>query len=66
MIKRRIGLVLFGVAGILENVVNLALYVTFLDLLLGPVDWQLPSHGWYSNKFLKESYLKDIGHGKDV
>jgi hypothetical protein len=66
MIRRRIGLFLFGLLGIMENTVNLVLYTTFLDLLIGPVDLQLPVYGWYSNKFLKSAYLKDIGHGKDV
>lgn len=66
MIRRRIGLLLFGFTGIIENTLNLVLYATFLDLLVGPIDLQLPSYGWYSNKILKSGYLKDIGHGKDV
>jgi len=66
MIKRRIGLLLFGFLGIVENTLNFILYATFLDLLVGAVDLQLPIYGWYSNKFLKSAYLKDIGHGKDI
>ena len=66
MIKKRFGLVMFGVIGIIENLVNLLMYLTFLDLLVGAVDCQMPNYFWYSNKFLKGGYLKDIGHGKDI
>jgi len=54
---RRLGLILFGIATIVESVVNLFFYLTFLDKLM-VLDISLPFWTWYTNKFLKKGFLR--------
>ena len=65
---KRFGLFGYGVVSVLESLANLALYVTHLDLFIKPVDWAMPFYFWYTNKFLKGTYISNLKkrHGQDI
>jgi hypothetical protein len=68
-LTKRIGLILFAVLSILEGFLNLAFYVSHLDVILPPVDIALPFHFWYTDTFLKTFFidnLKETNHGKNL
>ena len=65
---KRIGLFIYGIASIIESVANTILYITHLDVVRKPFDWALPFYFWYTNKFLKGSYIANLRnqHGQDI
>ncbi len=67
-IVKRIGLLTYGLLSTLESVANVAIYITHTDFIIKPVDWAVPFYFWYTNKFLKGSYISNLKdqHGKDI
>tara|TARA_Y100001937_G_scaffold17993_1_gene24874 strand:- start:37 stop:249 length:213 start_codon:yes stop_codon:yes gene_type:complete len=67
-ILKRIGLIIYGNISIWESLANFALYVTHLDIIIKPVDWSIPFYFWYTNKFIKGSYIANLKtkHGQDI
>jgi len=65
---KRIGLLGYGLVSTLESLVNLILYTSHMDFLVKPVDWGMPFYFWFTNKFLKGSYLSNLKnkHGQDI
>ena len=65
---KRIGLFIYGLLSIIESVANTLLYIAHLDVLREPFDWALPFYFWYTNKFLKGSYIANLRreHGQDI
>ena len=57
---KRLGLTVYGLLSILESLANFTIYVAHLDFIIKPVDWALPFYFWYTNKFLKGSYLSNL------
>jgi len=65
---KRLGLFIYGGISIVESVANTLLYVTHLDVLREPFDWALPFYFWYTDKFLKTSYINNLKtkHGQNL
>jgi len=66
---KRIGLSIYGIISIVESLANFIIYITHMDFLIKPVDWGMPFYFWFTNKFLKGSYLanlKDKHNGQDI
>lgn len=61
-----IGLVTYGVLSVIESLINLILYLTFLYKFVPVSDFSLPFYFWFSNKYLKKSYIKSIQNGQDI
>ena len=59
---KRIGLFIYGIVSVVEAVANFALYITHLDIFIKPVDWAMPFYFWYTNKFIKGSYISNLKH----
>ena len=65
-ILKRLGLILYGFASLLESVLNIVLYVTFLDNLRNRVfDFSIPFHFWWSDRVLKASFLDNLRKEND-
>jgi len=65
---KRVGLLGYGFVSMVEALVNFVIYASLMDTLVKPVDWGMPFYFWYTNKFLKGSYLSNLKnkHGKDI
>lgn len=65
---KRIGLFIYGALSIMESVANLLLYISHTDLFRKPFDLALPFYFWYTNKFLKGTYISKLRreHGQDI
>ena len=65
---KRIGLISYALASIVESIINLILYAFNLDLIFKPVDLALPFYFWYTNKFLKGTYISNLKnkHGQNI
>ena len=65
---KRIGLFIYGILSIIESVANTILYIAHIDVLREPFDWALPFCFWYTNKFLKGTYIANLRdqHGQDI
>tara|TARA_A100001515_G_scaffold67650_1_gene53786 strand:+ start:503 stop:715 length:213 start_codon:yes stop_codon:yes gene_type:complete len=65
---KRLGLLLYGGISLLESLANIALYVSHLDIFIKPVDWAMPFYFWYTNKFIKGSYISNLKqkHGQNI
>ena len=57
---KRFGLMVYGFVSILESLANTILYFTQLDCVFKPFDWALPFYFWYTNKFLKGTYIANL------
>lgn len=57
---KRLGLLLYGFASLLESILNIVLYVTFLDNLVKVFDFSIPFYFWWSDRVLKTGFLRDI------
>ena len=65
--KSHFGLLLFGVTSVIESIINLFLYVTFLYKFMPVCDFSFPIHFWYCDRVLKSGYLNKIKHnGQDL
>jgi len=56
---RRLGLIIYGILTVVESTINLFFYLTFLDKLV-VMDGSLPFWTWYTNKFLKKSFIRRL------
>jgi len=67
-IAKRIGLALYALLSIVESLINLILYLTFLDKIIKPIDWAFPFYFTYTDKILKNHYLNSLkkDHGEDT
>jgi|TARA_E500000305_G_C3887500_1_gene172651 uncharacterized membrane protein len=65
---KRVGLICYGGVSLFESLANIALYVSHLDIVIKPVDWAMPFYFWYTNKFLKGTYISNLKkkHGQDI
>ena len=65
---KRTGLVAYGLLSFLESLANLVSYITHLDFIIKPLDFAMPFYFWYTNKFLKGTYIADLKqkHGQDI
>jgi len=59
-LAKRIGLFIYGIISILESTANLVVYIAHLDTIIKPVDLAMPFYFWYTNKFLKGSYISNL------
>tara|TARA_Y100001938_G_C8025642_1_gene397856 strand:+ start:743 stop:946 length:204 start_codon:yes stop_codon:yes gene_type:complete len=59
-ILKRFGLIVYGFLSVVESLLNLVLYVTNLDKLISSFDVSLPFYFWYTNKFLKGTYITNL------
>jgi len=57
---KRFGLMIYGCVSILESLANTLLYFTHLDCVFKTFDWALPFYFWYTNKFLKGTYIANL------
>jgi len=64
-LAKRIGLLIYGGLSIIESLINALLYITHLDIFISPMDKAMPFYFWYTNKFLKSSYITKLkdNHG---
>lgn len=65
---KRVGLFCYGLLSILESVANFVAYILHLDLIIKPLDFAMPFYFWYTNRFLKGTYIADLKqkHGQDI
>lgn len=65
---KRLGLFAYGIISILESMANFAIYITHLDFIIKPVDWAMPFYFWFTNTFLKGTYIANLKkkHGQDI
>jgi hypothetical protein len=65
---KRLGLISYGLLSIVESVFNLIIYITHFDLIIKPLDFAMPFYFWYTNKYLKNTYIADLKqkHGQDI
>lgn len=64
---KRLGLLLYGFASLLESILNIILYVTFLDNVRNQVfDFSVPFYFWWCDKVLKTGFLKAIKKENDI
>tara|TARA_R100001509_G_scaffold50907_2_gene27966 strand:+ start:90 stop:302 length:213 start_codon:yes stop_codon:yes gene_type:complete len=65
---KRIGLLIYGLLSIVEAVGNLTIYITHLDIIVKPLDFAMPFHFWYFDKFLKAGYISKLQdtHGQNI
>jgi hypothetical protein len=59
-LAKRIGLFIYGGLSIVESVGNTLLYISHLDVFRKPFDLAMPFYFWYTNKFLKGSYISNL------
>ena len=65
---KRLGLFAYGIISVFESLANFTIYVAHIDFIIKPVDWAMPFYFWYTNKFLKGTYIADLKkkHGQDI
>lgn len=65
---KRLGLFIYGIISVLESLANFAIYVAHFDFIIKPVDWAMPFYFWYTDKFLKGTYIANLKrkHGQDI
>ena len=65
---KRLGLLFYGLLSVVEAVANFSLYITHLDVIIKPLDFALPFHFWYFDKFLKTNYISKLQdtHGQNI
>lgn len=66
--KKRLGLIVYGILSVLESCINLILYLTFLDKVFSVVDISVPFWVKYCNQVLKSDFLKELkkNNGQDL
>jgi len=52
--------VIYGILSLLEAGINFVLYFTFLYKIFPVMDFSMPFHFWFVNKFCKKAYLRNI------
>lgn len=64
-ILQRLGLWMYGFASLLESVLNIILYITFIDNLVKVFDFSIPFYFWWSDRVLKGEYLNKLRKEND-
>jgi len=65
---KRMGLIVYGLLSTVESVGNTLIYLCHLDVFRKPFDFAMPFYFWYTNKFLKKTYVANLKnqHGQDI